>query len=420
VTGVGSVIRIGGAALIGALLATGAGFAVLDQQAGSGVFARTLTEPGEWPEPRVVVPPPQSLPATAASEFVPSPPQASPLADDSAGALRVPPYLEAVDPRTAGIAVYAPIVMTFSQEMDRPSVEMSFAIQPKVEGRFVWRDDFTVQYEPFRLANSTAYQVEVRGRSMRGPTLSGPRRWTFSTVSGPPDVLAPGRNAVNVPILMYHYIRVNPDSRDRLGFNLSVTPTDFAAQMDWLARSGYHTITTEDLHGYLSGTRGLPSKPVILTFDDGYADFYTTALPVLRSHGFNADSYVVSGFVGRPGYMTSAQVREADRSGIEIGAHTVNHADLVRTSIAGVGSEVGDSKRFLEAVVGHPVVSFCYPSGKFNGAVVSEVAAAGFHTATTTRFGYSHSLADRYIWTRVRVSGGERLDQFAADLAGAS
>jgi peptidoglycan/xylan/chitin deacetylase (PgdA/CDA1 family) len=114
--------------------------------------------------------------------------------------------------------------------------------------------------------------------------------------------------------------------------------------------------------------------------------------------------------------MTSAQIREADSSGIEIGAHTVNHADLVRTPIIGVRSEVGDSKRFLEALLGHPVVSFCYPSGKFNAAVASEVAAAGFHSATTTGFGYTHLLADRYVWTRVRVSGGERLDLFAADI----
>jgi peptidoglycan/xylan/chitin deacetylase (PgdA/CDA1 family) len=416
VTKFGQAIRLGAAALIGAILVTGAGFAVLDQKGGAGVLARGLAEPIGSPEPRAAAPP---QPAAPVPDFVPTSPRGGAPADDSA-AVRLPTYLEAVDPRTTGIPVNAPIVMTFSQEMNRPSVEASFATNPKVEGRFVWRDNFTVQFEPFRLANSTVYQVEVRGKSMRGATLSGPRTWTFSTVSPPPDVLPPGRPAVNVPILMYHYIRVNPDSRDRMGFNLSVTPADFAAQMDWLARSGYHTITTEDLHSYLSGTRGLPSKPLILTFDDGYADFYTTALPVLRSHGFNADSYVVSGFVGRPGYMTSAQIREADRSGIEIGAHTVNHADLVRTSINGVRSEVGDSKRFLEALLGHPVVSFCYPSGKFNAAVASEVAAAGFHSATTTRFGYAHSLGDRYVWTRVRVSGGERLDQFAADLIRAS
>jgi peptidoglycan/xylan/chitin deacetylase (PgdA/CDA1 family) len=410
------VIRIGAAALIGATLAAGTGFAVLDQRGGSGVLARSLSEPSASPESREPARPPRPSPAAAAPDAIPSTPPASQPADDSVGTPRVPPYLEAAAPTTTGIAVNTPIVMTFSHPMDRPSVEMSFATNPKAEGRFVWRDDFTVQFEPFRLVNSTFYQVEVRGRSTRGMTLGGPRRWTFTTVSGPPDVTPPGRNAATVPILMYHYVRVNPDGRDRMGFALSVTPTDFAAQMDWLAGSGYHTITTEDLHAYLSGTRGLPSKPVILTFDDGYADFYTTALPILRSHGFSADAYIVSGFVGRPGYMTAAQIREADRSGIEIGAHTVNHADLVRTSISGVRSEVGDSKRLLETLLGHPVLSFCYPSGKFNAAVASEVAAAGFHSATTTRFGYWHSLADRYTWTRVRVNGGERLDQFAAEI----
>ena len=66
------------------------------------------------------------------------------------------------------------------------------------------------------------------------------------------------------------------------------------------------------------------------------------------------------------------------------------------------------------------MVSFCYPSGRFNSGVASEVAAAGYHDATTTRFGFWHSLADRYAWTRLRVSGGERLDEFAVAVLGAT
>jgi peptidoglycan/xylan/chitin deacetylase (PgdA/CDA1 family) len=250
--------------------------------------------------------------------------------------------------------------------------------------------------------------------------LSGSRWWSFSTVSAPPDVVAPGRAALNVPILTYHYIRVNPDRYDRLGFALSVTPSDFAAQMDWLAVNGYHPITTEDLYGYLQGARGLPSKPVILTFDDGYADFFTTALPILLSHDFRAEEYVVSGFVGQAGYMSAAQVKEADRSGIEIGSHTVSHANLATVSTGASWAQITQSKAFLEQLIGHPVVSFCYPSGKFSSAVASQVAAAGYHDATTTRFGYSHTMGDRYIWTRLRISGGEPLDQFAAAVRSAS
>jgi peptidoglycan/xylan/chitin deacetylase (PgdA/CDA1 family) len=250
--------------------------------------------------------------------------------------------------------------------------------------------------------------------------LAGARSWTFTTVSAPADVVAPGPSAINVPILTYHYIRVNPDRYDRLGFALSVTPADFAAQMDWLERSGYHPITTEDLYRYLQGARGLPSRPVILTFDDGYADFFTTALPILRSHDFKAVAYVVSGFVGQGGYMTAGQVREADRSGIEIGSHTVSHANLATASYGASWAQITQSKQFLEQVVGHPVVSFCYPSGKFNSSVAGQVAAAGYHDATTTYFGFRHYMGDRYVWTRLRVSGGESLDMFAAAVRTAS
>ena len=394
-------VRVAAAALVGALLAGAAGFAILDHQRGPGVLAQTSTQP-----PKVVLASPSIQPVVV-----------RPLEEPPFGSFRAVPRLDAVEPITSGVPANATIVMTFDQPMDRQSVELSFKIQPSVDGHFVWRDDFTVQFNAFRLANATTYLVEVRGRSSRGVPLAGARLWSFTTESGSPDSLAPGASSIKVPILTYHYIRVNPDARDRMGFALSVTPTDFAAQMNWLARSGYHTITTEDLHAYLSGVRGLPSKPVILTFDDGYADFYTTALPILRTHDFRADLYVVSGFVGRPGYLSAAQVRESDRSGIEIGSHTVTHADLARTSAGGVRTELVDSRRYLEALLGHPVYSFCYPSGKFTGAVAYQVAAAGYHDGTTTMAGYWHSLADRYIWTRLRISGGESLAQFALALA---
>jgi peptidoglycan/xylan/chitin deacetylase (PgdA/CDA1 family) len=219
---------------------------------------------------------------------------------------------------------------------------------------------------------------------------------------------------------MYHYIRVNPSPSDRLGYNLSVTPADFAAQMDWLANNGYHPITFAELHSYLNGQRGLPSRPVILTFDDGYSDFFTTALPILRAHDFSAVAYVVSGFMGRSGYMTAAQVLEADRSGIEIGAHTVDHVDLARQSSAGVHFQLTASKTTLEGLLGHPVLSLCYPSGRFNSTVISAAANAGYRDATTTRWGSLRTLSNRYVWDRLRINGGESLSQFARDVASQS
>jgi peptidoglycan/xylan/chitin deacetylase (PgdA/CDA1 family) len=232
----------------------------------------------------------------------------------------------------------------------------------------------------------------------------------------PMSLVPAGRVAVRVPILMYHYIRVNPDPNDRLGFNLSVTPDDFARQMDWLAANGYHPIDFDDLRGYLLGQGGLPDRPLILTFDDGYRDLYTAAYPVLRAHGFKAVSYVVSGFVNSPSNVTAEQVLEMDANGIQIGAHTVSHADLTRLDGANLWREVADSRAALEGLLGHPVLDFCYPSGRVNDAVVRAVQAAGFQTATTTQPGLLHTAADRYLWTRVRVDGGESLEQLVADL----
>src|SRR5262249_48520329 len=89
---------------------------------------------------------------------------------------------------------------------------------------------------------------------------------------GPVPMIPPSPPTVRVPILMYHYVRISPNPSDRLGFNLSVTPADFSRQMDWLAANGYHPIDFDDLRGYLLGREDLPSRPVILTFDDGYRD----------------------------------------------------------------------------------------------------------------------------------------------------
>ncbi len=408
--------RIGMAVLVGVLLTASAGYTWLDPLRASGVPQQTATRPPVAAAP--AIPPPLAMPT--ATVVVTSPAALAASDKVSFGIARTAPHLDAVDPTAADIPVNAPIVMAFSQPMDRPSVEASFAILPRVEGRLAWQDDVTIGFEPFRFAYATSYQVQIAGRSAHGVPLSGRRHWTFSTVSGPADVLAPGAGWINVPILTYHYIRNNPVTYDRLGFALSVTPADFAAQMDWLQGGGYHPITAGDLHAYLRGARGLPSKPVILTFDDGYADFYTTALPILRAHDFRATAYVVSGFVGSPNYMTAAQVVEADRSGIEIGSHTVNHPNLTNMSSGSVRSQLVDSKRFLETLLGHPVTSFCYPSGKVNSMVAWQVSDAGYDSATTTVFGFRHTLADRYIWTRLRVSGGETRDQFAAAVSRAS
>ncbi len=224
--------------------------------------------------------------------------------------------------------------------------------------------------------------------------------------------IPPGRSTISVPILMYHYIRDVAPTADMLTYDLSVSVKAFEAQMDWLASHAYHPVTIEDLNDYFTERKPLPSKPVVITFDDGYRDLYTTAFPILQAHGFRAVAYIVSGFVGESRYVTKAMIKEMDAAGIEIASHTVDHPNLAHTSAPMVAFEVVESKLWLERLLGHPVVDFAYPSGRFNASVIEQVDKAGYSSAVTVEPGTFHSWADRFDWTRVRVSGGETLATF--------
>ena len=227
-----------------------------------------------------------------------------------------------------------------------------------------------------------------------------------------------GARAIQLPILMYHYVRTPPSIRvDRLGYRLSVSPAVFQSQMDWLLTHGYHPVNFNQVRAYFAGTSPLPSRPVVITLDDGYQDLYTTALPILQTHHFTAVAYIVSGFINQPGYATSDEVVQLDRAGIEIGSHTVSHPDLAHVSFASAMFQVVESKRVLEGMLGHPVLDFAYPSGRYDAETIQAVEKAGYDTAVTTS-GYPqlHTSQNRYTWSRVRVTGGEQLPDFIIGL----
>jgi len=250
--------------------------------------------------------------------------------------------------------------------------------------------------------------------SAQGATAAASQREYFWTRQ---EVVPLGRRNITLPILMYHYVRTPPSIvSDLLGYKLSVSPADFTAQMDWLAAHGYNPVDFNDVRAYFAGRQPLPAKPVVITLDDGYADLYTTAFPILAAHGFKAVAYIVSGFVGQSRYVTAAQVVQMDQNGIEVASHTVDHANLARSSMGNVMRQLVDSKRSLENLLGHPVLDFAYPSGQFNAQTVAAVQRAGYDTAVTTMFSIDHSVADRYLWTRDRVGGGESLAEFVSSL----
>ncbi|GAC1640069.1 MAG: hypothetical protein NVS4B8_07380 [Herpetosiphon sp.] len=225
---------------------------------------------------------------------------------------------------------------------------------------------------------------------------------------------------VDVPILTYHYISVNPDPiRDTLRTGLSVEPHVFAAQLEWLDQHGWTTVTLDDVYFAVHFGWHLPPKPVVLTFDDGYRDFYLEAWPLLQRHHMRATIYLISDPLGQPAYLTPAMVRElSDSPLITIGAHTRTHHPLATLEPARSKDEILGSKVALETLIGRRVRHFCYPYGSYTNLTVSQVEAAGFLTATTTHNGRHHDM-QRFIWTRIAIKGGKGLPEFISALSDA-
>ena len=215
-----------------------------------------------------------------------------------------------------------------------------------------------------------------------------------------------------VPILMYHYIRTVDAGADPIGYNLSVAPELFDAQMAWLRDNGYATVSMATAQRCIAGEPVCPPNAIALTFDDGYLDAYTDALPTLQRYGFIGTFYLVNNFMGQPGYMSWEQAGEMNKAGMEIGAHTLDHLDLTVIDQGEARRQIEQSKIDIEARLGVIVSSFCYPSGRYTGETVALVRELGFANATTTRWDDDYS--DPFAYPRRRIEGGKDVDVFAA------
>lgn len=192
-----------------------------------------------------------------------------------------------------------------------------------------------------------------------------------------------------VPILYLHRVVPIPadigtwtSAAQKAFLTYVITPCEFAAQLDWLAAHGYTTILPRDLVAHWDQGVALPSRPVILTFDDGSADWAATVLPLLASHGMAAEFYVTTSRIGS--YLTWADLIALRDAGDGIGAHDVHHVQLVGyvpQTVDAMRYEVTEAKRVLEANLGIPVDSMAYVGGGFDSALIDLVRAAGYRSA---------------------------------------
>lgn len=231
---------------------------------------------------------------------------------------------------------------------------------------------------------------------------------------------------MNIPILMYHQIDI-PPARGTPLRGLVVSPSSFARQMWLLQVLGYKGLSMRDLEPYLKGER--QGKVAGITFDDGYKNNLTNALPVLQKHRFTATCYAVSDMIGgsnswdteigvslKP-LMTTNEWRLWLSSGMDVGSHTRTHADLNQLTAEQAREQIVGSKQDLESTLGCDVRHFCYPYGRFGVEHSRMVREAGYMTATTTQRGRVQLGDDLLTLRRVLVAQATHLLHLGLKLA---
>jgi len=193
--------------------------------------------------------------------------------------------------------------------------------------------------------------------------------------------------ADRVPILCYHRLTDAAGEDDEPVW--VVAETDFAAQMQHLAATGYTSLDLDEFLQIRAGVRDIPARPVVLTFDDGWESVRRLALPHLARNGLRAVVYAIlepgaeTRAAGGAGdrIMTADELCEVARAGHQIASHTVTHPILTELDDAGIERELVESRRRLAELLGRPVAHFCVPRGGVDRRVGAAIARAGYLTA---------------------------------------
>jgi len=216
-----------------------------------------------------------------------------------------------------------------------------------------------------------------------------------------------------LPILMYHHVEpIDFQKSNSFVSDLTLPPAQFELQLRYLKERGFRSVSMDDLAYHLQGRRELPRYSVVFTFDDGYLDNYSYAYRLLQQYGFTGTFFIITGLVGKSGYLSWQQIREMANTGMEIGSHTVSHPDLARIAPSQRDRELVDSKRTLEEYLGVSVRALSYPGGSFSGDVIAAAQRAGYAVAVTTQYGATHDHSKPFELSRVRIHGTDTLSLF--------
>jgi peptidoglycan/xylan/chitin deacetylase (PgdA/CDA1 family) len=230
---------------------------------------------------------------------------------------------------------------------------------------------------------------------------------------------------MKVTILMYHMIT---DPEDPIESILCRAPEAFRKDMTQIYQAGYQVLPLATILDGIAGKVDLPEKSVAITFDDGLACVYENALPILQEFGYPSSAFIVTGCINgynewgkvfglpRKRMLTSSEIRTLAESGVDIGAHTVNHVWLGKSEKDVATKEIRDSKAALEDILGQEVSTFAYPFGNWNQMARNAVKEAGYSGACSTMPGRNQEDTDPYLLRRAEIKGGDAPWQFRLKL----
>jgi len=204
-------------------------------------------------------------------------------------------------------------------------------------------------------------------------------------------------STTTIPILVYHKIN-KPDlalSPTQTSKKFCVQSDVFESQMKMILQQGYTPLTIQELIKEEQNST-LPTKPIAITFDDGWRSQYEMALPVLLKYRIPATFYIYTGVIGSPAYMTFDHLKELVQDGMEIGDHTKSHVRLTKIDPSRFNEELVGSKHVLEKNLKISISDFAYPYGSYNGTVIDAVRNAGYISARTSKKGIYNDFKDLY------------------------
>lgn len=212
------------------------------------------------------------------------------------------------------------------------------------------------------------------------------------------------KGQMKIPIIMYHYVEYVKDIGDFIRKRLSINPYVFESQLKSLNENHYTTYFVKDIPDILDGKTNYSTQSAVLTFDDGYEDFYTDVFPLLKKYQIKATVYIICDFIGRKGFLNAQEIKELAASDlVEIGDHTMDHYYLKNSLIKTADQQIIYCKNELENNYGITIKTFAYPYGAFSPETIELVKQLGFTAAVSVISGTEQSNENLFYLSRIRA-----------------